>query len=477
MMDSVRRLPLPRNLWAWMLVPVVLLGAAYLGAHPSVLWIALFVAAAGAVILLRQPILGFFALVGAALMVPLQFGTGTEVSINLAVLMPPALLAVWVLDRVRRHEPLVIPRSIANIPLLLFLLAGLLSLVIGNALWDPTVPRSGNFVIVQLAQWAIFAFSAAAFWLMGSLVNKEVWLSRLTFFYLVIAGSQAILRVLPGTASIRNLISTFATDRAPFWLLLAALVGGQLLFNRALSTRQRRLLLIVLGAVLYYTFVLERKTLSNLAGVLPVLGMLAWLRWPRWRRAYIALALLAFIIFFPAIYQFAGGEAEWEESGGSRLALAGRVVQVSMRNPITGLGPAAYRAYARMKPLLYGRAFYLTPAVNSHNNYVDLFSQLGIVGLVLFFWFSAQVIRLGWRLHTRFTEGFVAGYVNAMLAAWVGSLALMAFADWILPFVYNIGFAGFQASVLVWMFLGGLVAVDQMTGGESDVEEADATSG
>ena len=37
----------------------------------------------------------------------------------------------------------------------------------------------------------------------------------------------------------------------------------------------------------------------------------------------------------------------------------------------------------------------------------------------------------------------------------------MMMADWILPFVYNIGFPGFQASVLVWLFLGGMVAAQQ----------------
>ena len=217
-----------------------------------------------------------------------------------------------------------------------------------------------------------------------------------------------------------------------------------------------------LGAVIAYAFFIERKTLSNLAGVAPALGVLAWLRWPRWRWAYVLLALLAVTIFFPAIFGFAGGEAEWDESGGSRLALIERVIEVTMRNPITGLGPAAYRAYARMTPLPYGRAYWLDPQVNSHNNYVDLFSQGGVLGLALFFWFSAEVIRLGWRLRARFADGFAAGYVNAMLAAWVGALVLMLFADWILPFVYNIGFPGFQASVLVWLFLGGLVALEQM---------------
>jgi hypothetical protein len=102
----------------------------------------------------------------------------------------------------------------------------------------------------------------------------------------------------------------------------------------------------------------------------------------------------------------------------------------------------------------------MNPRISSHNNYVDLFAHTGIVGLALFFWFAVEVAQLGLRLRQRFREGFAAGYVNGMLAAGAASLVVMLLADWILPFVYNIGFPGFQASVLVWLFLGGLVAID-----------------
>jgi hypothetical protein len=47
-----------------------------------------------------------------------------------------------------------------------------------------------------------------------------------------------------------------------------------------------------------------------------------------------------------------------------------------------------------------------------------------------------------------------------MLGAWFSIMVIMALADWFLPFVYNIGFPGFQASVLVWMFFGGLLFYD-----------------
>jgi hypothetical protein len=138
-----------------------------------------------------------------------------------------------------------------------------------------------------------------------------------------------------------------------------------------------------------------------------------------------------------------------------------------LRNPITGLGPAAYREYARIEPLYYQGAYYVDPLVSSHNNYVDLFSHVGLLGMGLFFWFAAEVARLGLRLRTQYSRGFAAGYVNGALAAGAGALALMLFADWILPFVYNIGFPGFQASVLVWLFVGGLVALERMSKGES----------
>jgi hypothetical protein len=211
-----------------------------------------------------------------------------------------------------------------------------------------------------------------------------------------------------------------------------------------------------------------REAASHWVGVVAAIGILAWLRWPRLRGPVMILlvALFSTGILFSIVYNFAGGATEWQTSGGSRLALIARVLDVTMRNPITGLGPAAYRAYARLDPLYYRGAVWFEPNVSSHNNYVDLLSQTGLLGLGLFLWFVVELARLGLRLRTHFSErpaaGFATGYVNGVLATGAGALTVMLLADWILPFVYNIGFPGFQASILVWLFLGGLVALEQM---------------
>jgi hypothetical protein len=34
--------------------------------------------------------------------------------------------------------------------------------------------------------------------------------------------------------------------------------------------------------------------------------------------------------------------------------------------------------------------------------------------------------------------------------------------DWVLPFFYNIGLTGFRSSILGWLFLGGLVSIEQL---------------
>jgi hypothetical protein len=450
----------------------VILGAAYFGYRVSFAWLALLAVCIGAVTLLRQPILGFLALIAAALVIPFEFNTGTEVNVNTASLLVPALLVIWLLNSLRRQDLRLAP-SRTNRPLVLFLIVGLLSILISNVLWDPSVPKSDHFIIVQLAQWGIFAFSASIYWLVGNWAVNATWLRRITACFLIIGGGIAIVRVLPGGESLLSGFATFTLNRAPFWLLLTAVAGGQLLFNRKLSTGWRLFLLAILGATTYFSLALQQERSSNWVGVGAAIGVLLWLRFPRirWLVVGAVIALAVSGTLFQSIYDFAGGDAKWDESGASRGVLIERVIELSMRNPITGIGPAAYRPYGFTQPLFYQGAYWVEPRINSHNNYIDLFSQVGVLGLGIFLWFMIEVAWLGWRLRNSFKEGFAAGYVNSMLATWVGIMVIMALADWFLPFVYNIGFPGFQASVLVWMFLGGLVALEQLAPGHASASE------
>lgn len=457
-----------RQFWLGLLPAAVLLAAAILGYRPSPIWLLVLPGLAVVLILLRHPLLGLLGLIIAGLVIDVPISTGTEVSLNAAVLTVLLLLVIWLLSRMRDHD-IHLVRTRVNLPLALFLLSGLLSIFIGNAIWDPAVPKSDTFIIVQLAQWAMWLLSAAVFWIAGNTIKRIIWLRRLTVCYIVVAGLLAIIRVAPGGVGTLQSTVTLAVDRAPFWLLLTGLIVGQLLFNREITTRQRLALLIIMGAVVAYAFGEERARMANWVSVATAVGVLVWFRFPRVRPIVVgaAIMLIASGVLFQYIYDFAGGDEKWDDSGGSRLALIDKVVELSMRNPITGLGPAAYRAYGKVSSLQYGRAFYASAWLSSHNNYVDLFSQTGILGLGLFLWFMLKLLRLGLSLRKHYTDGFTGGYVNGMIAVWAGIMVIMALGDWFLPFVYNIGFPGFQASVLVWMFLGGLIALEQMVQAQS----------
>ena len=70
-----------------------------------------------------------------------------------------------------------------------------------------------------------------------------------------------------------------------------------------------------------------------------------------------------------------------------------------------------------------------------------------------FFLVFRRGTRIGLALRKRFTDNFACGYVNAMLAAWVARCRHgVRRLDLALRLQHRL--SGFQASVLVWLFLG-----------------------
>ncbi|MBN1483920.1 MAG: O-antigen ligase family protein [Chloroflexia bacterium] len=445
----------------------LLLLAALLGQQPSARYLLLGGGAAGLLLLLQQPGLGLVALAALSFTLPLTFGTGSEVALTPPVLLVPGAALAWLVDGLRRQR-LHLPNSRTLRPLLLFVAAGLLSLLAGNAYWDPMVPRPDNMLLVQLAQWGIFALSALAFLLAGALGSRERWLPAATWTFLALGSVVVLEHYLPPLRSLLGWSSPLMAGRSMFWTWLAALAAGQLLFNRRLKPLARFWLGSLLAASAYTVWFQMNDWVSGWAPFTVAAAAVLWLRFWRRNRAaglVLILVLLALAaILYPTVFAHAGGERELETSWGGRQVLYRAVLEVANTHPLLGLGPASYRHYARTQWLSVGirRALYLNPAVSSHNNYIDLYAQLGLLGLGLFLWFMVEVGRLGWQLAPRFQDGFAAGYVQGALGGLAGTLVAMMLADWFLPFVYNIGFPGFRTSALAWMFLGGLVALEQI---------------
>jgi hypothetical protein len=145
------------------------------------------------------------------------------------------------------------------------------------------------------------------------------------------------------------------------------------------------------------------------------------------------------------------------------------VIRIGMRSPIIGLGPAIYMfhwadptfnslTFQASQTYAWNRFNFAPP---SHNLYVDIFAQAGIIGISIFIWFLVVVAIYGWGLSKSMQPGFHSGYINAVFAGFIAmAISSAPFADWLIPFVYNIGIEGFAHSVYSWIFLGTMVALD-----------------
>ncbi len=183
------------------------------------------------------------------------------------------------------------------------------------------------------------------------------------------------------------------------------MAAGQLVFNRKLRPVVRLGLLALLLAAAYVVwFHAERLGL----------GLGALYRGSRHRRLALALApepgvgvlaggrpggLLAVVLFPIALCPRRGRAGAGHELGRAAAPVPDRA-RPGQNHPILGLGPAAYRHYAFTKwlSLGVGEALYIRPAVSSHNNYIDIYAQMGLVGLGLFLWFIVELGIVGWRL-------------------------------------------------------------------------------
>jgi O-antigen ligase len=133
------------------------------------------------------------------------------------------------------------------------------------------------------------------------------------------------------------------------------------------------------------------------------------------------------------------------------------MLEMIQANPIFGLGPANYYAYSTLFAI---RGYNVN--FNSHNQYIDLVAQTGIVGLFCYLWFFAVVARLGWSLRDRVPAGFAHAYLYGTLGGLCGMLVAGVLGDWVLPFVYNVGLVGLRSSLLGWLFLGGLLTLERL---------------
>lgn len=257
-----------------------------------------------------------------------------------------------------------------------------------------------------------------------------------------------------------------------FWTWLVAATVSQALFNRELRLRWRFLAGGIGLATLYVGFVVVRAWTSGWLPAAIAMIVILWFGIPR-------LGLIATIVGAILMVIQASSVSSAVMVGDNEYSLMTRVeawriiLEIVKVNPVLGLGPANYYWYTPLFPILgYAVSF------NSHNNYIDIIAQSGVLGLLCFLWFALETGRLAWRLFLRVPEGFPKSYVYMCLGGLAGTMVAAMLGDWVLPYVYNVGIGGMRASIFAWLFLGGLAILEHLyltpRNGGSPVEKTNA---
>ncbi|HEX7972828.1 MAG TPA: O-antigen ligase family protein [Anaerolineales bacterium] len=405
-------------------------------------------------LMLRWPQPGLVLMVAATLAIPFAVGTGTQSRLNAGVLMVILLLGLWIFSMLVERRRIRLEPSRANLPLIIFFVVTILAFAIGQLSWFYFAHKAP--LQAQLGGLAMLLLAGGSFLLVGNQLRDFRWLKWMTFVFLALGTFHILSEIIPGDDVFDKVIQNGVYNNSIFWIWLLSMAFSQAFFNRKLPVIWRSMLIGLVLATLYVAFGKDSGWTSG------------------WLPPIISVAVILFVSASPLSWvSIAGGVIlviiKWQSiqnllfSGDNQYSLTTRlaawqilakIIQVS---PLIGFGPSNYYWYTQLFPILgYDVVF------NSHNNYIDIIAEVGLIGLFCFFWFMGEVWRMGWHLRTRVPEGFAQAYVYGALGGLVGTLVAGMFGDWIIPFTYNIGLEGFRGSVIAWIFLGGLLAIAQM---------------
>lgn len=416
----------------------------------SLLIIGLIIGIGGLLVLLRYPGLGIVAIIPGSFIAPFAIDVSSGTSINATVLLIFLMTIIWAFDMVVQQRQIKFISSRVIRPLFIFLVVALLSFAVGQLPFFVFANKAP--ITAQLGGLAIFFLSALAFLLAAHYMKTVAWLKGLTWVFIFIGTGFLITQLVPGMSRTGLSIYNQGSLSSLFWLLMVGLAASQALFNDQLEIKWRLVLLFISILTLYISYVVVPGWKSGWVPAVITLVVLLMLR-----SKHIALIIIIVgIVATPFVVQDLLATEEY--SYATRIeawALIGEMVKV---NPILGLGPANYYYYTPLFPIRgYAVQF------NSHNQFIDIIAQTGILGLLAFLWFLMELGLLGLQLQKSMRDGFPKAFVYGMLASLVGIIVSAMLGDWFLPFIYNIGYIGFQGSVFGWLFLGGLVALEQMT--------------
>lgn len=407
----------------------------------------------GAFAVLRKIELAFVAMLLSGVFVRFRLPTGTASEIVISLLLCAGTLGLWLVRMLVVEKRLALKPAPTNFPLLAFVATVFVSLGWGRIYRDVFVHDIGS-PFVSMASAVVMALLPATFLLVANLVQDARWLQAMVWLFLVEGLVSLTMTLGIGPADIiyrlvfqNRLVWINTHGLFSMWYLSFALALA--LFNRRLHWTWRAALLVYAAGWVYWGF--WQRT-SWLSGWVPAFAAAAVVAFMRSKWLFVVLAAVV-VIGAGGYYLRTQFQRESEVSGFTRLAAYEVNWRVTGKHLLFGTGPAGYASYYM--------SYFPTEGMASHNNYVDIIAQTGIIGSLFILWFFGAQVWGSYKLRRRLQNrgDFAESLSVAVLAGTVGCLLAMALGDWLLPFAYTQGIVGFDSAMFNWLFMGSLWAL------------------
>ncbi len=370
----------------------------------------------------------------------IELPTGTESKLPWSMLLTLVLTILWCATMYQRGWKL--RPSLLNRPILILGAIFIISLVWGLIWRDPILVNAPKFIVTQVGALITLLLSLTACLLIGNFLSSE---GQLKYMVGVFIGFGFLMTL----TELMKMNQIFLNDRGLWGAWTIGPAYGLLIAHPTLSWRQRAGLFLIILLTFYQTMVVNADWLSGwMPSVIAVVAITFLHSW----KAFLALVMIGVVAvilslgFFEQVAQDNVNDGSLE-----RLEIWSQNWRVVQDHWLLGTGPAGYA--------IYYMTYFPTTARSTHNNYLDIVAQFGFVGMAIWIWLSVASVWEGWRLIQRTPPGFLRSLAIIATGGWIGAMGSMLFGDWVLPFAYNQGIAGFKYTVYSWLFLGTLMSI------------------
>lgn len=365
----------------------------------------------------------------------------------LSLVLTVGFIGLWLIRMMVIDRKFSLAPSPANLPLLGFMVTVVISLIWSGPFRDVVVATWPSFPFVQILSSLVMVALPGLFLLVSNyLTDIKLW--KIMVGVMLVAGVIGLANEF-----FRPIIPV--QTRGTFTMWVVSLLVAKLLFQRGLNAWLRiGFLALVLGWG-YWSFVLR---VTWLVSWLPTLVVLVVLTFMRSKKLLFLLALAGTVwAVINASFVSAVITAEEQESGQTRVAAWLQNWEITRDHLLFGVGPAGYAAYYM--------TYFPRDAMATHSNYVDIVSQLGLTGFLFYMAFFGVTAWQGFRLCERLRGrgDFTEALAQAAFAGTIGGIVTNAIGDWLIPFAYTQGIAGFDYAAFNWIFMACIPVLDRLT--------------